>query len=364
MRIFFIKVLSSFALLVFCLGFSLPVLTQDVKRNSGITSLSLDDRIKAFEKVWKIINKDFYDPAFNGADWKGAYSRYRPRIEATKDDDEFYDLLDEMLAELKDSHTSFRRPQIYSGKIERASNVGISVYLVDGKPVVIAVDQGSDAAKAGIMVGMFVTSFDGKPAEERMLALKKLLQQFVGIATDRMLTVLASRLFFVGEVNTWVSVGFEAEDGRKLEVPMLRRPSDDEPTMTARCLASGLGYIRFRPWIPPNDKRFAEELRKLIDTPGLIVDLRGNRGGSFMTADYFLQPGTFTGTAVWRNGRVGCASHDCFADLVAAFDRVGRRARNIRRLGYSDRLICNPFQPFHLFCARWHFDRRHHRRRC
>jgi carboxyl-terminal processing protease len=85
---------------------------------------------------------------------------------------------------------------------------------------------------------------------------------------------------------------------------MLRRPSDDKPTMTARRLDSGFGYIRFKPWVPPNDKRFAEELRKLIDTPGLIVDLRGNRGGSFMTADYFLKPGTFTGTAVWRNGKV------------------------------------------------------------
>jgi C-terminal processing protease CtpA/Prc len=38
-------------------------------------------------------------------------------------------------------------------------------------------------------------------------------------------------------------------------------------------------------------------------TSGLIVDLRGKRGGSFMTADYFLKPGTFTGSTVWRSGK-------------------------------------------------------------
>ncbi len=303
-RIFLIRVLSVLALSVFSAEGSLPVLAQEANASSKITSLSVDERIKAFEKVWKIINEDFYDPTFNGADWKGAYSRYRPRIEGTKDDDEFYDLLDEMLAELKDSHTSFRRPEVYSGKKVRASNVGISVFLVGDKLAIIDVDKSSEAAKAGVRVGMFVITFDGKPVEERMLALKKSLLQFVGIATERMLTVLMSSLFFVGDVNTSVWVGFEADDGRKLEVLMLRSPSDDKPTMTARRLDSGFGYIRFKPWVPPNDKRFAEELRKLIDTPGLIVDLRGNRGGSFMTADYFLKPGTFTGTAVWRNGKV------------------------------------------------------------
>lgn len=285
-------------------AFGAALSAQTVAQDANTRSLSRADRIAVFEKVWRIINQDFYDPALNGVGWKGAYERYRPRIAEGKNDAEFYDLLDEMLAELKDSHTSFHRPMVYSGKKTRASNVGVSVFPVDGNLAVIAVDKNSEAAKAGVRVGMVVKTFDGRPVEERMEAVKQSLLRSVGIATDRMLIVLMSSLFFSGDVNAPVFVGFEAEDGRTLEVKMQRLPSDAAPTMMAQRLDSGLGYIRFKPWAPPNDKRFAEEVRKLIDAPGLIIDLRGNRGGAFMTADYFLKPGTFTGTTVWRNGKV------------------------------------------------------------
>jgi carboxyl-terminal processing protease len=298
-----VSIITVFSLLV-AVALGAVVSVQTVDQDANTKSLSPADRIAVFEKVWRIINDDFYDPAFNGVDWKGSHERYRPRIEARKNDAEFYDLLDEMLAELKDSHTSFHRPKVYSGKKARASNVGVSVFPVDGTLAVTAVDKNSEAAKAGVHVGMVVKTFDGRPVEERMEALKQSLRRSVGIATDRMLIVLMSSLFFSGDINAPVLVGFEAEDGKALEVKMQPLPSDDAPTMTAQRLDSGLGYIRFKPWVPPNDKRFAEEVRKLIDAPGLIIDLRGNRGGSFMTADYFLKPGTFIGTTVWRNGKV------------------------------------------------------------
>ena len=298
------SLLSMAAGCVLCVVVSWPTLAQRTTGDSEPRSLSQSDRIKAFEKVWRIIDEDFYDPAFNGADWKGARSRYRPRIEAVGSDDEFYSLLDEMLAELKDSHTRFHRPKVYSGKKERATNVGLSVYPVEGSFVVVSVDGDSDAARAGVRVGMMVRAFDGKPTEERAATVRKLLRQYVGIATDRMLTVLTAGIFFRGDANTSVTVDFEGEDGERRAVSLTRRSKEDPPMMTAQRLDSGIGYIRFKPWVPPNDKRLREELKKLSDTFGLIVDLRGNRGGSFMTADYFLKPGTFTGSTVWRSGKV------------------------------------------------------------
>jgi len=38
-----------------------------------------------FDKVWEIINNEFWDPNFNGVDWEDARNRYRPKALADQD---------------------------------------------------------------------------------------------------------------------------------------------------------------------------------------------------------------------------------------------------------------------------------------
>ncbi|MHC4890949.1 MAG: hypothetical protein ACYTEO_15960, partial [Planctomycetota bacterium] len=33
---------------------------------------------ECFDKIWQIINDEFWDPNFNGVDWEDAKKRYRP----------------------------------------------------------------------------------------------------------------------------------------------------------------------------------------------------------------------------------------------------------------------------------------------
>src|SRR5438128_3285273 len=70
-------------------------------------SLLPKERIEVFETIWKTINDDYYDPAFNGVDWDSVRERYRPRVEVAKSDDEFDSLIKLMLLELQDLHTAF-----------------------------------------------------------------------------------------------------------------------------------------------------------------------------------------------------------------------------------------------------------------
>src|SRR5215471_7232958 len=119
------------------------------------SSLNSKDRTKVFEQVWQLINEKYYDPSFNGTDWKAIRERYRAKLTGIASEDELYSLLKEMTGELHDAHTRFRSPE----ERRRADNLqatspGIGIGEVDGKPVVITVEPGSEAAQAGVEPGM------------------------------------------------------------------------------------------------------------------------------------------------------------------------------------------------------------------
>src|SRR6267378_5582541 len=129
-------------------------------------SLLPKERIEVFETIWKTINDDYYDPAFNGVDWASVRERYRPRVEAAKSDDEFYGIIKQMLLELQDLHTAFVTP----GEQSRTS--GVYVNEVEDKVVVVNVVPDSDAARAGVKPGMIVRALDGKPIDARLAELR------------------------------------------------------------------------------------------------------------------------------------------------------------------------------------------------
>lgn len=64
-------------------------------------------RLAVFDRVWDTINKQFYDPKFNGVDWQGARARYRPQFEAARTDGELVTVVRNMLGELRSSHLNF-----------------------------------------------------------------------------------------------------------------------------------------------------------------------------------------------------------------------------------------------------------------
>jgi carboxyl-terminal processing protease len=102
------------------------------------------------------------------------------------------------------------------------------------------------------------------------------------------------------------TLGFTNLDGQEFTVQPELTPQTPPPHVVARRLASGFGYIKFDSWIPPADKRFDEELAKLSDTPGLVIDLRANGGGQTdvllnIASNFFAAP-TYYGGFRRRDG--------------------------------------------------------------
>ena len=96
-------------------------------------------------------------PFFNGVDWNEVHTRYKPLVEAAKDDREFYSLMSRMTGELHDAHTRFNSPEQWRNiKKQQGVGSGLSLDEIDGKIVVTSIRPDSNAAHVGIEPGMIV----------------------------------------------------------------------------------------------------------------------------------------------------------------------------------------------------------------
>jgi len=121
------------------------------------------------------------------------------------------------------------------------------------------------------------------------------------------LETVAQQNFFYGDADKAADVVFEREDGQGARVQLPRTFRPRAPAYTTRRLASGYVYVRFSAWAAPIDKEVEKGLREFLDGQGLILDLRGNPGGSGeltgRITSYFFPPNTDWGTLVSRSGQ-------------------------------------------------------------
>jgi carboxyl-terminal processing protease len=283
---------------------SQPSVTSASSRSSS-DALSARDRVEVFEEVWKTVNEKYYDPSFNGVNWRAVRESYRPRIDQVASDDDFFRLLKQMVGELKDAHTRFATPEERRARErEQAVSAGLTIFEVEGKPVVISVEPESDAARAGIEAGMTVVTIDGKPVADRLAEARALV---AGSSSDRAVRLRIYRMIIDGDPGTILKISLDRGDGSTLEASLTRRVVRDVASVTSTRLASGIGYIKLTLWKSPVRKQFKRALKQMSDAPGLIIDLRGNPGGEaeevVKIASYFFDSHVSFGKFSSRGGR-------------------------------------------------------------
>jgi len=78
-----------------------------VKGERNESRSSAEGRLALFDEVWSQVDQQFYDPHFNGVDWKAVRARYRPRLASSSTDGQMSVVVREMLNELNSSHVGF-----------------------------------------------------------------------------------------------------------------------------------------------------------------------------------------------------------------------------------------------------------------
>jgi carboxyl-terminal processing protease len=269
------------------------------------TPLSQKDKTEVFQKVWELIDEHYYDPKMNGVDWRSQQAKYRPLIEKTRSDEEFYDVIKKLVGEMNDAHTRFLTPREALERRERkGTTVGLLLSKIEGKTVVEKVLPNANGELARIRPGMIVRTIDGRPVEQRLLDAEK---EVGDSSSNRASEIMTYRQILLGEPGTNLKIGVTDENGRNFDVTLTRRVLDETSETIADKLPSGIGYIDVTSFRSPIAGKFKKALLELKDTPALIIDLRYNGGGSIgevlQMAGYFLNEKRPFGKFMQRAGK-------------------------------------------------------------
>ncbi|HEX8281893.1 MAG TPA: S41 family peptidase [Pyrinomonadaceae bacterium] len=279
-------------------------------------------RADAFEIVWQTVKDNHFDPSFGGVNWDAVRAEFAPRVAAARTDRELHSLLQQMLNRLGQSHFNIIPPEAIPstdsddaddgadaaeggegvGDAERPRpkgslyaaehltyGIGIDLRVVSGAVLVTRVEPGSSAERAGLRTGYALRSVDGLPVSTILRTLR-LAAVYEPAARNQIPAEI-----LVGYVNgsPGTSVRLSFLDGRnrlrRASVPRERLKGELTPTFQSlpaqfvefesRRLRGGVGYIRFNLFVAPVLDKFCAALRSMREAPGVVIDLRGNRGG-------------------------------------------------------------------------------------
>lgn len=244
-------------------------------------------QVAVFEQVWQTVRDNFYDPNFNGADWKNIRQKYQPQVANVASEAQLAEVINQMLAELKASHTHFYtsaepayyelagifklqqqlKPFLPNGKLEY-TGIGAVTQRSDGKTFIKAILDGSPAAQAGLQVGDQILSVNDQPFQP--------IQSFVNQA-DRAVQVRIQRTADPTSGQT-ISVTPQRFDPARMFVDAMNASAQVIEQAGKR-----IGYIHVWSYA---DRIYQDQLEeqlfeeKLKNTDGLIWDLRDGWGGA------------------------------------------------------------------------------------
>jgi carboxyl-terminal processing protease len=315
---------------------------------SPVIPRMLATQSKTFNSVWETVNDNFYDPKFNGVDWKGIQSKYTPQISKTQTTDEAAVIINQMLGELNTSHTRFytkNEPAYFqilgifapmnqelqkqlktifpSGKIEY-SDIGIYTKNINNKTFIYTILDGSPAAKAGLKIGDEIISVDRQPFHP--------IQSFAGKAGQKV-TLKIQR---------------QANANSQQEITVTPKMFDTTTMFLDAQIASiqlierdgkKIGYVHI--WSYAGDQ-YQQQLEddliygRLKDADALVLDLRDGWGGAPMGAlNIFLaQPG-FSLTNINRNGRRSTYHSSWEKPVVMLVNEGSRSAKEVLAYGFQ-----------------------------
>lgn len=217
------------------------------------------------------VTKHYYDPSFHGIDLNARYKEAELRLKTTGGFNEGISTLAEFLTQFDDSHTTFMPPN-------RRVRVdyGWEMAMVGDRPLIVSVAAGSDAAAKGLAPGdrvLLLNTFE--PTRQNLWRLHY-FYRFVRPQAQQRVAVLKPD----GSAIT-VDVASRVENKPVTELADLVAEIERD-LARARDVGAAIddGIFVWKMTMFGNPERVDEMIGKARGHKTLILDLRGNGGGS------------------------------------------------------------------------------------
>jgi len=280
-----------------------PVVHSALDDSSLVSTATVEGRLAVFDDVWETIQERYYDPTFHGLDWQAKRTTFRPAAARAANTHEFYEVLRQMIASLKDAHTRVYSPdEKFDWWSPRFVTVGLTIREVQGAPTVIYVDPNSAAAKTDIQQGDVIASIDNLPVAD-FIAHR---MRSAGLADDTYYRFRTVATLFDGAAGTTVKVGWTTRNGKQKSATLPRYWSQRQLGFNNQRKGK-IAILRIDAFTQSVALDFSKVLPQVLEgAEGIILDLRSNGGGDAEAmadvASLFLDDGTNLGKFADRSG--------------------------------------------------------------
>jgi len=245
-------------------------------------NLSEDEKVAGLSKLWAEAKFNFvhFDkvPDLN---WDGVYMEYLPRVRATKSTFEYYRLLIQMYARLRDGHTGVWMPKELMD--EAYARPLLRTALVEGRVMIVEVAKELQAA--GLTPGLEIVAIDGIPAAKYV---ERNVVPYESASTSQDLTArVYGRGLLEGPKNRAVQLTLVDASGKTTRRSIPRAPNADYWTalgtglMVFHMLPGNVAYVKLDSFNDPKAAdMFEAAFPEIVKARALVIDVRENGGGN------------------------------------------------------------------------------------
>lgn len=298
---------SPFVVLIIALVVSQLAITRVARAvrddSTLVSTATVEGRLAVFDDVWETIQDRYYDPKFHGIDWQAKRTTFRPVAARAGNTQEFYDLLRQMIASLRDAHTRVYSPdEKFDWWSPRFVTVGLTVREVEGAPTVIQVEANSAASRTDIKQGDVIVSVDDVPVAQFVA---QRMRNF-GLVDEGNIRHRVIANLFEGPAGTSVRVRWASRNGKQKST-VLQRYWSQRNLGFYNQRKGKIAVLRLDAFTQTVAIDFSKNLPSVLDgAEGIIFDLRFNGGGDAEAmadvASLFLDEGTNLGRFADRSG--------------------------------------------------------------